>query len=75
MHECYITFASPKDVHEFVSITTQQFYSVHVDNGEIYADGKSIMSLFCMGLNRRLHVLYPSDAPGFLQAVESYLVA
>ena len=38
-------------------------------------NGKSILSLCCMGFNRPLRVLYPADASNFLQAVEPYLVA
>lgn len=75
MRECYVSFASVEDVHAFVSITTQQFFSVHVESGHMQTNGKSILSLCSMGLNRPLRVLYPADASGFLQAVKPYLVA
>lgn len=75
MRECFVSFASVEDVHRFVSITTQQFFSVHVENGQMQTNGKSIMSLCSMGLNRPLRVLYPAEAEGFLQAVSPYLVS
>ena len=75
MAECFVSFTSVKDVHDFVSIATRQFFPLHVENGQMQTDGKSIMSLCCMGLNRPIRVLYPVEEQAFLQAVEAYLVA
>ena len=75
MAECFVSFASVKDVHDFVSIATRQFFPLHVENGQMHTDGKSIMSLFCMGLNRPIRVLYPVEEQEFLQALRPYLVA
>ena len=74
MGECYVSFASIKDVNEFVSIATRQFFPLHVEDGQMQTDGKSIMSLCCMGLNRPLRVRYPLDQQEFLLAVGPYLV-
>ena len=78
MREYYVSFASAKEVHEFVSIATRQFFSIHVERENLRTDAKSIMSLFSMGLNRPLRVVISdaeADATPFLSAVRPYLVA
>ena len=57
MRECYVSFASAKEVHEFVSIATRQFFPIHVEQEDLRLNAKSIMSLFCMGLNRPFRVV------------------
>ncbi len=76
MGECFISFASVKDIQDFVSINTRKFFSVFVDNGQLHTDGRSLMILCCMGLNRPLKVRFPAaEAGDFLQAVKQYLIA
>ena len=78
MREYYVSFASATEVHEFVSIATRQFFSIHVERENLRTDAKSIMSLFSMGLNRPLRVVIAdaeADATHFLSAVRPYLVA
>ena len=57
MHECYVSFVSAGDVRDFVEIATKQYFPIHVEQGDMCTDAKSIMSLFSMGLNRPLHVV------------------
>ena len=78
MRECYVSFASAKEVHEFVSIATRQFFPIHVEQEDLRLNAKSIMSLFCMGLNRPFRVVIAdadADPAPFWSAVEPYLVA
>ena len=77
MRECYVSFASALEVHEFVNIVTKQFFPVQVEHGSMKVNAKSIMSLCSMGFNRPLHVLFPeqADADAFLTAVSPYVVA
>lgn len=78
MHECFVSFASATDVLDFVSIATRQYFPIHVERENMRASATSIMSLFCMGLNRPLRVVVAdpgADAAPFFTAVEPYLVA
>ena len=75
LHECYVSFSSVNDVHDFVCIITQLLFPIRVERGQMQTNGRSVLGLCCMGLNCPLRVLYPEDAPGFLQAVKPYLVA
>ena len=78
MRECYVSFASAVEVHDFVSIATKQYFPIRVERENLCMDAKSIMSLFCMGLNRPLRVVIAdaeADATHFLSAVQPYLVA
>ena len=77
MREYYVSFASAREVHEFVTIATKQFFSIHVERENLRTDAKSIMGLFSMGLNRPLRVMISADADAshFLSAVQPYLVA
>ena len=77
MRECYVSFASALEVHDFVAIATRQRFSIRVERDHMQADAKSIMSLCSMGFNRPLHVMIPeqADAEAFLSAVKPYTVA
>jgi len=77
MRECYVSFASALEVHDFVNIATKQLFPIQVERDNMQANAKSIMSLCSMGFNRPLHVLLPeqADASEFLHAVEHYVVA
>lgn len=77
MRECYVSFASALEVHEFVSIATKQYFPIVVEHGNLKTNAKSIMSLCAMGFNRPLHVLIPAeaDAAAFFSAVTPYTVA
>ena len=77
MRECYVSFASALEVHEFVSIATKQQFPIRVERDNLQTNAKSIMSLCSMGFNRPLHVLFPAsvDAAAFLMAVSPFVVA
>ena len=77
MCECYVSFASALEVHEFVSIATKQQFPIQVERDNLLTSAKSIMSLCSMGFNRPLHVLFPAaaDSAAFLTAVRPYVVA
>lgn len=77
MRECYVSFASALEVHEFVSIATKQHFPIQVERGNLLTSAKSIMSLCSMGFNRPLHVLFPAaaDSADFLSAVRPFVVA
>ena len=77
MRDCYVSFASAMEVHDFVSIATRQHFPIQVERDNLKTDAKSIMSLCSMGFNRPLHVTLPEcpDADEFLAAVKAYLVA
>ena len=74
MGECFVSFSSVKDVHAFVTLATRQIFPLHVEDGQMHTDGKSIMSLCCMGLNRPLRVRYPLEEQGFLRDVAAFLI-
>lgn len=76
MRECYVSFASALEVHDFVSIATKQYFPIQVERDNLRTDAKSIMSLCSMGFNRPLHVMIPesADADAFFTAVEPYTV-
>ena len=75
MRECFVSFASATQVQDFVNIATKQTFAIQVVLDQMTANAKSIMSLYSMGLRRRLKVLLPEtvDAEDFLQAVKPYL--
>ena len=78
MRECFVSFASARDVLNFVEIATKQFFPIRVERDNMQTDATSIMSLFCMGLNRPLRVVIrdpDADLTSFLALVEPYLVA
>lgn len=77
MRECYVSFASALEVHDFVTIATRQYFPIQVERDNLRTDAKSIMSLCSMGFNRPLHVLIPetADAAEFLSEVKAYVVA
>jgi len=77
MRECYVSFSSAIEVHDFVSIATKQFFPIRMEQGNLQTDAKSIMSLCSMGFNRPIHMLFPdtADAGEFLAAVKPYMVA
>ena len=77
MCDCYVSFASALEVHEFVSIATRQYFPIRMEQGNLQTDAKSIMSLCSMGFNRPIHMFYPAtaDAGEFLAAVKPYMVA
>ena len=77
MRECYVSFASALEVHEFVSIATKQQFPIQVERDNLMTNAKSIMSLCSMGFNRPLHVLFPAaaDASAFLTEVSPFVVA
>lgn len=77
MRECYVSFASALEVHDFVSIATKQSFPIQVERDNLKTTAKSIMSLCAMGFNRPLHVTLPESAAveDFLDAVKAYLVA
>ena len=77
MRECYVSFASALEVHDFVSIATRQYFPIRVERDNLSTDAKSIMSLCSMGFNRPLHVLIPesADAFAFISEVSAYVVA
>ena len=78
MRECFVCFASAKDVMDFVSIATKHFFPIHVERGNLKTSATSIMSIFSMGLNRPLRVLVSDTGEGamhFLSQVQPYLVA
>ncbi|MBP3633830.1 MAG: HPr family phosphocarrier protein [Oscillospiraceae bacterium] len=76
MRECYVSFTSALEVHDFVSIATKQYFPIQVERDNLRTDAKSIMSLCSMGFNRPLHVLIPesADSDAFFAAVEPYTV-
>ena len=77
MRECYVSFASAIEVHEFVSIATKQQFPIQVERDNLLTNAKSIMSVCSMGFNRPLHVLFPAaaDSSAFLKAVRPFVVA
>lgn len=78
MRECFVSFASARDVLNFVEIATKQFFPIRVEQENMQTDATSIMSLFCMGLNRPLRVIIgdpDADLTTFLSQVEPYLVS
>ena len=77
MRECYVSFTSALEVHEFVSIATKQQFPIQVERDNLLTSAKSIMSLCSMGFNRPLHVLFPAaaDSAAFLTAVSPFVVA
>ena len=77
MRECYVSFASALEVHDFVSIATKQLFPIRMEQGNLQTNAKSIMSLCSMGFNRPIHMLFPAaaDATAFLDAVKPYMVA
>lgn len=78
MRECFVSFSSAVDILDFVSIATRQYFPIHVEREDMRVNATSIMSLFCLGLNRPLRVVVGdpgADAAPFFSAVEPYLVA
>ena len=78
MCECTISFSTPMEIRDFVTLATRQTFPIHVENGGLKTSATSIMSLFCMGLNRPLRVLSAAsedDAAYFLAALAPYRTA
>ena len=78
MSECFVSFATPSDVRDFVAIATKQIFPIEVEHGNMKTNAKSIMSLFSMGLNRRLRVVIgdkDADASTFFMALTPFMVA
>ena len=77
MRECYVSFASVTEVHEFVTIATRHLFPIRVETENRSTDAKSIMGLFSMGLHRPLRVTTAdtgADAAHFFSALQPYLV-
>lgn len=78
MCECVVKFSDPMEIRDFVKLATRQAFPILVEHGGLTTSATSIMSLFCMGLNRPLRVLSAAsedDAAHFLEALAPYLVA
>ena len=78
MHECFVSFATARDVMDFVTIATKQYFPIHVERDSMQTSATSIMSIFSMGLNRPLRVVVWDAGEGaarFLSQVKPYLVA
>lgn len=78
MCECTISFSTPMEIRDFVTLATRQTFPIHVEHGGLKTSATSIMSLFCMGLNRPLRVLSAAsedDAAYFLAALAPYRTA
>ena len=78
MCECTISFSTPMEICDFVTLATRQTFPIHVEHGGLKTSATSIMSLFCMGLNRPLRVLSAAsedDAAYFLAALAPYRTA
>ena len=78
MCECIVRFSDPMEIRDFVTLATRQDFPIRVEHGGLTTCATSIMSLFCMGLNRPLRVLSAAsedDAAHFLEALAPYRVA
>lgn len=78
MCECTVSFSTPIEIRDFVTLATRQTFPIHVEHGGLKTSATSIMSLFCMGLNRPLRVLSAAsedDAALFLAALAPYRIA
>ena len=78
MCECVVKFSDPMEIRDFVTLATRQAFPIRVEHGGLTTSATSIMSLFCMGLNRPLRVLSAAsedDAAHFLAALAPYRTA
>ena len=78
MCECTVSFTTPIEIRDFVTLATRQTFPIHVEHGGLQTSATSIMSLFCMGLNRPLRVLSAAsedDPAHFLAALAPYRTA
>ena len=78
MCDCTVSFSTPIEIRDFVTLATRQTVPIHVEHGGLQTSATSIMSLFCMGLNRPLRVLSAAsedDAAHFLAALAPYRTA
>ena len=53
----YIELTNADDVNEFVSAASKCPYEIDLECGRVYLDGKSLLGLMSMGMNRKLQVI------------------
>lgn len=75
VQECYVLFQSVSDIRDFVSLATKQRFEIRVEQGNLSTSATSIMSVFCMGLNRPVRVLIAdaqADTAAFFRALQVF---
>lgn len=77
MKELHIVFESIQDIEQFVQIATRYPGDIQVTEGQRILDGKAIMGLLSLGLNRKLKLSYIGDEvefDKFSKQINDYLI-
>lgn len=61
MSEMFVKFRHVEDIVHFVSVTSKCSYPVDVSCGRFGADGKSLMGVLAIGLDKKVRVQIQSD--------------
>ncbi len=77
MKELQIVFESIRAIEQFVQIATRYPGDIHVAEGHRILDGKAIMGLLSLGLNRKLQLSYAGNEVEFnelSQQINDYVI-
>lgn len=69
----YIELTNADDVNEFVSAASKCPYEIDLECGRVYLDGKSLLGVMSMGMNRKLHVIVDHESVSRDMAFKSVL--